>query len=356
MPEEVENTGSSGTTRDENGEVRHHHHHHHHRSGSTTQSVIYRPSGSGDYSLRTCGKGGSRPPKILPDGTLPVAVFSVLFTALLLAPVILVMFFRNKTLSETNYQLREQLGTLMSQIEGQEQNIATAKPAPATKTRYVEDETDPAPAAPSKPAAAVAPDSAETRQNRGETQNTSDDTIATAVGMTPDEIKALRRDMLLFPNGMRQTEDQDGNTILERDALAQNLQYAFNLLAVGQKRDAEATFDMIASAKPQWPYGHFFAAIAGGNREKMATAVRLLSTARAIGAITAEGELYSAQAALFLKQTSTAASSVNRVALAPSNGAELQLGPIYAPSYAPTDIIAKMRGIRGVSDIRVIDW
>ncbi len=220
----------------------------------------------------------------------------------------------------------------------------------------MQDETPSSPPSPAQPAAGTVAAAAETHAAGNKTPIANDDTIATAVGMTPDEIKALRREMRLFPNGMRQVEDPDGNPILERDVLAQNLQYAFNLLAVGQKRDAEATFDMIASAKPQWPYGHFFAAIAGGNREKMATAARLFSTARAIGAITVEGELYSAQASLFLKHTAGAASSVNRVALAPSDGPELQLGPIYAPSFAPTDILAKMRGIRGVSDIRVIDW
>ena len=306
-------------------------------------------SGAGNHSTHPFAKVSSRPPTVLPEGTLQVAVFSVLFTALLLTPVILVMFFRNKTLSETNYQLREQLGVLMSQIDEQERDTAVAKPAAATRTRYVEDEAPSAPPSPSRPAAKAAPPSAGT-------QAASDETIAAAVGMTPEEIKALRRDMRLFPNGMRQIEDEDGNIILERDVLAQNLQNAFNLLAVGQKRDAEAIFDMIASAKPQWPYGHFFAAIAGGNREKMATAVRLFSTARAIGAITVEGELYSAQASLFLKSTASAASSVNRVALAPPDRPELQIGPVYAPSFSPTDILAKMRGIRGVADVRVIDW
>ena len=294
MADEQEGSGSSGTTQGEGGEIRHHHHHHHHRSGSPSQGVTYRPSGSGDYSLRTFGKGSSRPPTAIPEGTLPVAVFSILFTALLLAPVILVMFFRNKTLTETNFQLREKLGTLMSQIEEQGQSVVAApKPAATPKTRYVEDEPQVQPKAAGQPSAEVAEVAAETRK-------VSDEAIAAAVGMTAEEIKALRRDMLLLPNGMRMVEDENGGTLFERDVLAQNLQNAYNLLAVGQKRDAEAIFDMIASAKPQWPYGHFFAGLAGGNREKMSAAIRLFSTARAIGAITPEGELYSAQASLFM--------------------------------------------------------
>ena len=353
MADERESAGTSEATQGEGGEIHRHHHHHHHRSGSSSQGVTYRPSGSGDYSLRTFGKGSSRPPTTIPEGTLPVAVFSILFTALLLAPVILVMFFRNKTLSETNFQLREQVGTLMSQIEEQGQNAAavkpTAKPVVAQRTRYGEDEPQIPPKATDQPSLEVAEIAAETRK-------VSDEAIAAAVGMTADEIKALRHDMCLLPNGMRMVEDENGNIVFERDVLAQNLQNAYNLLAVGQKRDAEAIFDMIASAKPQWPYGHFFAGLAGGNRDKMSTAIRLFSTARAIGAMTPEGELYSAQASLFMKSTASASSSITRVTLAPSDDRDLQIGPVYAPSSTPPDILAKMRGIKGVPDVRVVDW
>ena len=350
MADERESSGTSGSTQGEGGEIRHHHHHHHHRSSSSSQGVTYRPSGSGDYSLRTFGKGNSRPPRAIPEGTLPVAVFSVLFTALLLAPVILVMFFRNKTLSETNFQLREQLGILMSQIEGQGQNAAVVKPAATPRTRYVEDE----PQVLTKPAVETSKDTAAAAA--AEPPKASDEAIAAAVGMTADEIKALRREMRLLPNGMRMVENEDGNTVFERDVLAQNLQNAYNLLAIGQRRDAEAIFDMIASAKPQWPYGHFFAGVAGGNRDKMSAAVRLFSTARAVGAITPESELYSALASLFTKQTASASAALNRVKLTPGEGRELQIGPIYAPSSAPTELLAKLRGVKGVNDIKVVDW
>ena len=350
MADEKESSGSSGTTQGEGGESRRHHHHHHHRSGTSSQSVTYRPSGSGDYSLRTFGKGSSRPPTAIPEGTLPVAVFSILFTALLLAPVILVMFFRNKTLSETNYKLREQLGNLMAQIEEQGENAAAVKPASAPKTRYVEDE----PLA--QPAKKVPPSTEEVKEVTAETQRVSEEAIASAVGMTPEEIKKLRNDMCLLPNGMRMIKDENGGVLFERDVLAQNLQNAYNLLAVGQKRDAEAIFDMIASAKPQWPYGHFFAGLAGGSRDKMSAAIRLFSTARAIGAMTPEGELYSAQASLFMKSTASASSSISRVTLAPADGRELQIGPVYAPSSTPPDILAKLRGIKDVADVRVVDW
>ena len=368
MADERENTGTSEATSGESGESRRHHHHHHHRSGTSSQGVTYRPSGSGDYSLRSFGKGSSRPPTSIPEGTLSVAVFSILFTALLLAPVILVMFFRNKTLSETNFQLREQLGSLMSQIEEQGQNAAlsTTKPVSTPRTRYVEDDPQVQPRASVQSSApgianrSQGTGAAETEQEMAqvaaETRKVSDEAIAAAVGMTGEEIKALRRDMLLLPNGMRMVEDENGNTLLERDVLAQNLQNAYNLLAVGQKRDAEAIFDMIASAKPQWPYGHFFAGLAGGNRDKMSAAIRLFSTARAIGAMTPEGELYSAQASLFIKSTASASSSLTRVALTPDDGRELQIGPVYAPSSTPSDILAKLRGIKGVSDVRVVDW
>ncbi len=285
-----------------------------------------------------------------------MAVFSVLFTALLLAPVILVMFFRNKTLSETNFQLREQLGALMSQIEeqGEQAPVSTAKPVSAPRTRYVEDE----PQIQAQPRAkeVARPSKEDAVEVSTDAGMVSDDAIAAAVGMTSDEIKALRRDMRLLPNGMRMVEDENGNTVLERDVLAQNLQNAYNLLAVGQKRDAEAIFDMIASAKPQWPYGHFFAGLAGGSRDKMSTAARLFSTARAIGAMTPEGELYSAQASLFAKSTASASSAILRVTLSPADGRELQIGPVYAPSSTPPDILAKLRGIRGVADVRLVDW
>ena len=318
---------------------------------------------------------------MLPEGTLPVAVFSVLITALLLAPVILVMFFRNKTLTDTNYQLRDELGRLMQQVEEggvpspiPVQDPSAAQPrrvddsnasairtrrvddsddAPAIRTRYVDESAAaPAPSVSAPPAAPPAATPAATPA----AQTVNEEAIAAAVGMTSEEIKALRRDMRLLPNGMRQSEDVDGSPVFERDVLAQNLQHGFNLLAIGQKRDAEAIFGMIASAKPQWPYGHFFAALAGNDREEMEKAVRLFSTARAIGAITPEGELYSAQASLFARSNASASASLTRVALAPSDGTALQIGPVYAPSSAPPEILAKLRAIRGVVEVRVVDW
>ena len=351
MADEREDSGSSGATQGEGGESRRHHHHHHHRSGTSSQSVVYTPSGSGSYSLRSFGKGGSRPPSTIPEGTLPVIVCSVIFTALLLAPVILVMFFRNKTLSETNYQLREKLGNLMSQIEegGQKTPAAPAKPVPIARTRYVEEDPQIEPQVAVKPKAEVA-------EAATGTPHESDETIAAAVDMTVDEIKALRRDMRLLPNGMRMVEDEDGNTLFERDVIAHNLQNAFDLLAVGQKRDAEAIFDMIANAKPQWPYGHFFAGITSGNRGKIESADHLFSAARLIGAMTPEGELYSAQAALFVKSPSSASASINRMSHATAGGSELQIGPVYVPKSTPADILEKLRGIKGVGDVRVIDW
>lgn len=374
----------------------HRHHHHHHRSSGMPSSVgqTYRAPGSGEYSLRSFGKRADSP-KVLPEGTLPVAVFSVLLTALLLAPVILIMFFRNKNLAETNFRLRDELGRLMQQVEeGAESSAAPSaapvRPPSATRSRYVDESEPDAPqerlaeeaAAPSvTPAPRTryvdeleseapppvrtryvdesAPDSAApatTAAPPSAAQSANEEAIAAAVGMTAEEIKALKRDMRLFPNGMRLAEDADGSRVFERDVLAQNLQNGFNLLAIGQKRDAQAIFDMIAGAKPQWPFGQFYAALAGNDREKMAMAARLFSTARAIGVMTPEGELYSAQAALFTKANASASASLTRVGLAPSDGTALQIGPVYAPSSAPPEVLAKLRAIRGVAEVRTVDW
>ena len=215
---------------------------------------------------------------------------------------------------------------------------------PPVRTRYA-DESASDPVAPASNAAE--PSAA---------QSANEEAIAAAVGMTAEEIKALKRDMRLFPNGMRLAEDADGSHVFERDVLAQNLQNGFNLLAIGQKRDAQAIFDMIAGAKPQWPFGQFYAALAGNDREKMAMAARLFSTARAIGVMTPEGELYSAQAALFTKANASASASLTRVGLAPSDGTALQIGPVYAPSSAPPDVLSKLRAIRGVAEVRTVDW
>ncbi len=345
-----------------------HSHHHHHRSrtrSSQSQTSTYRSPSATDYSISSFGKRGDSTTKVLPEGTLTVAVLSVLFTALLFAPVTLVMFFRNKTLSETNFQLRDQLGRLMAQMEENAAGGETGAPLAhaSAKTRYVEDEDadaiqpqairtrhvkdDETPAASPSPATAA-------RQT--DTPVVSEEAIASAVGMTMEEIKALRRDMRLLPNGMRLVEDGEGGETLERDVLAYNLQNGFDLLAIGQKRDAEAIFEMVAGAKPCWPYGHFFAAIASADTAEMAKASRLFSTARALGAMTPEGEFYSALASLFMKANSTALSTLGRVALAPKRGEGLQLGPVYVPASSPPDILAKLRTIKGVGDIREIEW
>ncbi len=376
-------------------QVRHHHHHHRRTTGSSLAvGQTYRAPGSGEYSLRSFGKRADSP-KVLPEGTLPVAVFSVLLTALLLAPVILIMFFRNKNLAETNFRLRDELGRLMQQVEEGAESSATssavsARPPSATRSRYVDESGPDAPQAryaeeAAAPSATSAPQTRNVDESESEApppvrtryvdesapdsvasatkaaapsaaQSANEEAIAAAVGMTTEEIKALKHDMRLFPNGMRLAEDADGSRVFERDVLAQNLQNGFNLLAIGQKRDAQAIFDMIAGAKPQWPFGQFYAALAGGDREKMARAVRLFSTARAIGVMTPEGELYSAQAALFTKANASAAASLTRVGLAPSDGTALQIGPVYAPSSAPPDVLAKLRAIRGVAEVRTVDW
>ena len=350
----------------------HSHHHHHHRSrtqSSQTQASTYRSTGTGDYSVRSFGKRGDSTTKVLPEGTLPVAVMSVLLTALLFAPVTLVMFFRNKTLSETNSLLRDQLGRLMMQMEegAADGNVDASLAQVPIKTRYVEDEDadrpqrqtirtryveeEAAPATDSSPIAAAAP-----AAKRLDAPVVSDEAIASAVGMTMDEIKALRRDMRLLPNGIRLVEDGRGGETLERDIFAQNLQNGFDLLSIGQKRDAEAIFEMVSGAKPCWPYGHFYAAIASSDRSEMAKASRLFSTARALGAMTTEGELYSALASLFMKATATASSTLGRVALAPRRAEGLQIGPVYVPASTPPDILAKLRAIRGVGEIRTIEW
>lgn len=341
----------------EETEERIHHHHHHHRSGSQssqTQGSAYRSTGAADYSVRSFGKRGDSTTKVLPEGTLPVAVMSVVFTALLFAPVTLVMFFRNKTLSETNFELRDQLGRLMAQME---ENAASGSGPAAVqtpaKTRYVEEADDAAPHAHVARHVAEGGDAPANPAPEAAAPIVSDESIASAVGMTMDEIKALRRDMLLLPNGMRMV---DGGETLERDVLSQNLQNGFDLLSIGQKRDAEAIFEMVASAKPCWPYGHFFTAIAASDTSKMEKAARLFSTARALGSMTPEGELYSALASLFMKANSTASSSLGRLALAPKRVEGLQIGPVYVPSSTPPDILAKLRAIKGVGDIRTIDW
>ena len=330
----------------------HRHHHHHHRSGtpsSQTQTPTYHSKGSASYSVRSFGKHGDSTTKVLPEGTLPVAVMSVLFTALLFAPVTLVMFFRNKTLSETNFELRDQLGRLMAKMEEEAAGADTTMAPVPVKTRYVEDEdTDASSFSAQTDAAAPAV--------RQAAPIVSEEAIASAVGMTMDEIKALRRDMRLLPNGMRLVEDGQGGETLERDVLAQNLQNGFALLTVGQKRDAEAIFEMVSGAMPSWPYGHFFAAIASADSSEMAKASRLFSTARALGAMTTEGELYSALASLFMKANSTASSTLGRVALAQKRAEGLQLGPVYVPASTPPDILAKLRAVKGVGDIREIDW
>lgn len=362
----------------------HHHHHHHrsegeHRSGSSSTSVqSYRPSSS-DYSLRSFGKKGVDDTP-LPEGTISAAVFSACITALILGPIIIALIYRNKSLNDEIFALRTQLGTVMEQSGNTNPDLLSPAKKPV-KTRYVSTETDSSVSGgkknkptPTLSAAEAVRSSLEEEMNEEEEEEAReivtrrvveparvlpsipDEQIAKAVNMSLDEIAALKRDIALEPNGQRIEEADDGTFTFTPDPFLQNLQGAFDLLALGQSRDAESIFGMLSAAKPQWPYGHFYKAVAGKDKDELTKANLLFSTIRALGRQTPESELYSALTSLFLKENTAATSTLLRIPAMTAGRPALQVGPVLVPKSTSPEILKQLKSLPGVKVVKELDW
>lgn len=336
----------------EETEYPHHHHHHHHHSspsqssGGDRSSPGVRVQDIGDYSLRTFGRKCQTSNNQLPDGALSIIVFSVVITALVLAPVIITLMFRNKTLGDANERLRARLGVLMSQLE--EGGEAPREQPRQGHARYIDEDL---PDEPSKP---------QERQDQDTAAHTPTppdlDSIARALDMTKADLNAIKEEMELFPNGMRFEIDDEGGDALVADPLARNIANALTLYFLGQKTDAAALFRMVSGAKPLWPYGHFFLGVATGDRAEMERANLLFSAARALGALPPEGEIYRAACSLFLGNAAAATTSIERAKLSPPDDRELQIGRIPVPSTASAQVVDMMRSLCGTPNVKEAEW
>lgn len=358
MPEDIEH-------------LHHHHHHHHHSSSSASGSSSSSRSSSGgsdsspfikvediqDYSIRTFGRKSQTANRPLPEGTLSIVVFSVLITALAIAPVIITLMFRNKELAATNYQLRERLGMLMAKLE--EQGMAkTGEYAMTPKARYIEDTPPPETTQTADTAAAKDDEPAHSARVTppADVKPLRLDDIARSLGLGKKDLDTLKADMEVFPNGMRYEIGDDGEDALVPDPLAQNISNAVTLYFLGQKRDAASILRMVVGAKPLWPYAHFLLGVASGERAELERASLLFSAARALGALPPEGELYRASCALFQRSYSQAVASIDRISLIAPDDRELQIGPLPAPADAPAHILATLREAAGAANVKVVEW
>lgn len=349
----------------------HHHHHHHHSSSSASGSSSSSRSSSGgsdsspfikvediqDYSIRTFGRKSQTANRPLPEGTLSIVVFSVLITALAIAPVLITFMFRNKELAATNDQLRTKLGILMDKLE--EQGMAAEKSQPTTpKARYIGDAPPPETTQTADTVAAKAAEPAQGARTAppADVKPASLDDIARALGLGKKDLDTLKADMEVFPNGMRYEIDDDGEDALVPDPLAQNISNAVTLYFLGQKRDATSILRMVVGAKPLWPYAHFLLGVASGERAELERANLLFSAARALGALPPEGELYRASCALFQRSYAQATASIDRMSLIAPEDRDLQIGPIPAPADAPAHILATLREAAGAANVKVVEW
>lgn len=355
----------------EDTEHHHHHHHHHHSSSSSSGSSSSSRSSSGgsdsspfikvediqDYSIRTFGRKSQTASRQLPEGTLSIVVFSVLITALAIAPVIITLMFRNKELAATNYHLRERLGMLMAKLE--EQGMAkTGEYAMTPKARYIEDTPPPETTQTADTAAAKDDEPAHSARVTppADVKPLSLDDIARSLGLGKKDLDTLKADMEVFPNGMRYDIGDDGEDVLVPDPLAQNISNAVTLYFLGQKRDAASILRMVVGAKPLWPYAHFLLGVASGERAELERASLLFSAARALGALPPEGELYRASCALFQRSYAQAVASIDRVSLIAPDDRELQIGPIPTPANAPAHILTTLREAAGAANVKVVEW
>lgn len=322
----------------------HHHHHQHHHSGESGALKSKRMTLGDAYSVHKSGNV-TKTTRVLPEGTLSVAVFSVIVTALILAPVIMLLLFRNKTLTEQVDSLRTELGNMITEAE--RQGIVTHQPSTARRVVM-----DVEPEVRKEVTVEELPVVSKEKADR----IVDIEAVASAVGMTKEELEQLNESLGLFPDGMRREVGENGEVAFFADAFRTSLGNAYRNLALGQRHDAAGTFRMISGEMPQWPYGHFFLALANRDHSEMSKASFLFTTVRALNQQTKESELYGALAQLFLKNYVLAEKNISRLARAFAEGEDVHTGPIFVPKTVPIGIKKKLRELNGIGEIKEIEW
>lgn len=299
-----------------------------------------------------------------PRETKTVAVVAVFLTIFCLLPVIVVLLFKNRSLTEENATLRHELGMKMQQIEKLSSVEAVA--AKGASTDKAEDESVDFLSASALNAGAGIDDAEDETlfgdddaDNAAASRPESDEELlprtppeaaVKAAAISAEESEAIRRDITLMPNGMR-LSGKGASASLTVDPLAGIIAQAFSFVSCGQRSDAAISFGKIVEYKPYWPYGYFYLGLLSGDKKAMAKAADLFEKAELIGASTPESIFYEALTALYRKANFSAEGYVSRLSVRKTGHDPLQTGPALYPPDAPAKILESLKKIPGAPEL-----
>lgn len=175
---------------------------------------------------------------------------------------------------------------------------------------------------------------------------------------TPRSSGAGEPDLTMLPTGLLARQQPAGEAAPAAsavDPLAPQLAQGYALLEGGQRRDAAVVWEVIVAARPDWPYGHYYHALASGQRAAMEQAARLFARAESGQGLPPEGQLYHALVRLFLQDAAGAARALDALA-AGQRGQQLALGPLYAPMTMPADCRRRLDALKQLPVLRQVAW
>lgn len=348
---------------------RHHHsssgeHHHHHHYDEDTHShhshssslVEHHHHDSDTFSLNGAdilSLNSSPLEEKTPRETKTAAVIACLLTIFCILPLVIVLLFKNRNLTEENATLRHELGMKMQQIE----KLTAASPSVSGNP----DEEQSIDKSPEYALATVKADSADEDDDDEDDSEYSDDVddylpseppavAIKASAITQEESDAIRRDITLMPNGMR-IVGRGSSITKTSDPLAGVIAQAYSFVACGQRSDAAISFKKIVEFKPYWPYGHFYLGLLSGDKEQLDKAAELLEKAELIGASTSESVFYEVLTAFYRKADFSAEGFISRLSVRKTNHEALQVGPALYPPAAPAALIEKLKKIPGMPEL-----
>ncbi len=165
---------------------------------------------------------------------------------------------------------------------------------------------------------------------------------------TSYDLAHLAANANLMPSGMRVTVGPDSEITHQLDPKANTLIKGFSLLAGRDDQAAAVAFAEMLQSYTNWPYGHFYLAIASKSRVEMEQAADLLLELEKEPQAALETRLYHVLSCLMLGNYHEAEVRLMRLLEREINGRDLMLGPLFIPASTPPALRNRLRRINGL--------
>lgn len=338
----------------------HEHHHHHHSSDSGEHRHdpdLFTLNGASNLNLGRVGLEEKTPRE-----TKTAALITCLLTILIVLPVIVVLCFKIRNLTEENATLRRELGMKLRQIEKLTAVSSVNPDLEDTEETQGVQSSDYALA--STKAANVADDNDDEDDDEDD-EDLDEESIPVsppavavkAAALSQEETAAIRREIMLMPNGVR-IVGRGSSATKTSDPCAAFIVQAYAFVMNRQRSDAATSFRHIVQIYPYWPYGYFYLGLMSGDMTQLEKAAELFEKAELIGAATPESVFYQSLTAMYRKADFSAESFISRLSVRKTSHEALQTGPALYPPTAPSALIEKLKKIPGMPELEKFtpDW